>query len=193
MRVTAKDDPRSRSWARAMVERWRRIAWLLLFVADVGLLIWGVGAAVMPERLLGPGGAPILPAGYEGYSGASWHELTATSARTAGYITLLFRMYGMYIVAFGLLAAATAATAFRSGDRWAWWALLFGNTIAYVSAMTYDRIVGAIGPFEWSEYLGLAAIYASLAVTAPFAGGRRGARSQPASPAPTETGPGRLS
>ena len=42
-----------------------------------------------------------------------------------------------------------------------------GNTIAFVSAMTYDRIVGAIGPFEWSEYLGLAVIYASLAVTAP--------------------------
>jgi hypothetical protein len=80
-------------------------------------------------------------------------------------------MYGIYIVAFGLLAVAIAATAFRSGDRWAWWALLVGNTIAFVSAMTYDRIVGAIGPFEWSEYLGLAVIYGSLAVTAPFRAG----------------------
>jgi hypothetical protein len=118
----------------------------------------------------GPGGTPILPAGYQGYSGGSWHQLIATSPQTAGYITLVFRMYGIYIVAFGLLAIAIAATAFRRGDRWAWWALLAGNTVAFVSAMTYDRIVGAVGPFEWSEYLGLAVIYGSLAVTAPARG-----------------------
>jgi hypothetical protein len=32
----------------------------------------------------------------------------------------------------------------------------------------YDQVVGAVGPFELSEYLGLAAIYGSLAITAPF-------------------------
>jgi hypothetical protein len=87
------------------------------------------------------------------------------SPDAAGYVTLLFRMYGIYIVAFSVLAMAIAANAFRRGERWAWWALLVGNTIAFVSAMTYDRIVGAIGPFEWSEYLVLAAIYGSLAIT----------------------------
>src|SRR6516164_3461360 len=91
-------------------------------------------------------------------------------------------MYGIYIVAVGLLAVVIAATAFRRGDRWAWWALLVGNTIAFVSAMTYDRIVGAIGPFEWSEYLGLAVIYASLAVTAPVLTGARAARPGTGSP-----------
>jgi hypothetical protein len=65
-------------------------------------------------------------------------------------------------------------TAFRRGERWAWWALLVGNSIAFVSAMTYDRIVGAIGPFEWSEYLGLAVVCGSLAVTSPFLRVNRG-------------------
>jgi hypothetical protein len=157
-----------------IVQQWRRLAWIVLLVADAGLLAWGLGAAAIPEHLLGPGGAPILPAGYEGYSGGSWHELVAASPRTAGYITLVFRMYGIYIVAFGLLAVVIAVTAFRRGERSAWWALLVGNTVAFVSAMTYDRIVGAIGPFEWSEYLGLALIYASLAVTAPFGTAHRG-------------------
>jgi len=60
-------------------------------------------------------------------------------------------MYGIYIVAFGLLAVVIAATAFRRGDRWAWWALLVGNTIAFVSAMTYHSptplrsVSGAVG------------------------------------------------
>ena len=34
--------------------------------------------------------------------------------------------------------------------------------------MTYDWTVNAIGPFELSEYLGLAMICGALAVTAPF-------------------------
>lgn len=171
----------SRTWT-AIVRQWRRLAWVVLLVADAGLLAWGLGAAAIPEHLLGPGGAPILPAGYEGYTADSWHELVLTSPKTAGYITLVFRMYGIYIVAFALLAVATAATAFRRGDRWAWWTLLVGNTVAFVSAMTYDRIVGAIGPFEWSEYLGLALIYASLAVTAPILTRSRPVRSGTAPP-----------
>ena len=94
---------------------------------------------------------------------------------TAKYIGVLFRMYGVFNVAFGLMASAIAVTAFRRGDVWAWWALLVGNTIAFVSAMAYDRTVNAIGPFELSEYLGLALIYTALAVTAPFlAAGRPG-------------------
>src|SRR5438046_9257161 len=77
-------------------------------------------------------------------------------------------MHGVFNVAFGLMASAIAVTAFRRGDSWAWWALLVGHTITLVSAMTYDWTVNAIGPFELSEYLGLAMICGALAVTAPF-------------------------
>jgi hypothetical protein len=34
--------------------------------------------------------------------------------------------------------------------------------------MTYDMTVSAIGPFELTEYLGLALVWEALAVTAPF-------------------------
>ena len=146
----------------------RRIAWILILIVDVGYVAWGTMAAVMPDGLLGPGGKAILPAGYEGYSDASWSELLRTSPMTARYMVVLFRMYGIYNVVFGLMTSVIAVTAFRRGDRWAWWALLVGNTIALVSAMTYDRIVNAIGPFELTEYVGLAITYAALIVTAPF-------------------------
>jgi hypothetical protein len=145
-----------------------RFAWIALLVADAGLLAWGAMAALAPEYLLGPGSKPILAAGYEGFAGRSWQELVATSPAAAGFTGVLFRVYGAYVVAFGLLAIAVAATAFRRGDAWAWWALLVGNTIAFVSAMAYDWTVGAIGPFEMSEYVGLAVIWGALAVTAPF-------------------------
>jgi hypothetical protein len=146
----------------------RRFAWILILIVDVGYVAWGAMAAAMPDGLIGPGGKAILPAGYEGYSGGSWSELLRTSPMTANYMIVLYRMYGIYNVLFGLLGSAIAVTAFRRGDRWAWWALLVGNTIALGSAMTYDWIVNAIGPFELTEYLGLALIFGAAAVTAPF-------------------------
>jgi MFS family permease len=166
--IAHAEDRREPGITTRAIGRWRRVAWILILIADVGLLAWTAMAALLPERLLGPGSTPILPAGYEGFTGYSWQELVATTPKAADYATLLFRMYGMYGIALSVLAIAIGATAFRRGEAWAWWALLIGNTIAYVGAMTYDQVVRAVGPFELLEYVGLALIYGSLAVTAPF-------------------------
>jgi hypothetical protein len=148
--------------------RLRRVAWILVLVADAGFGAWGLMAAAWPDYLLGPRGLPILPAGYEGFSHGSWSELASAFPMAARYIEVLFRLYGVFCATFGLMASAIAITAFRRGDGWAWWTLLAGNTIAFISAMTYDWTVHAIGPFELTEYLGLATVYTALAVTAPF-------------------------
>jgi hypothetical protein len=162
---------------RKAVDRRRRVAWILILIADGGFLAWGAMAAAWPDLLTGPGGTPILTAGYESFSKLSWSELVRTSPMTAEYIVVLFRMYGVFNVVFALMAIAITVTAFRRGERWAWGALLVGNTIAFVSAMRYDWIVNAIGPFELTEYLGLALIYGALAVTAPFLAAGRLVRS----------------
>ena len=152
----------------------------------MGFVARGLMAAAWPDHLLGPHGAPILTAGYEGFTKASWSELVATSPMTAKYVAMLFRLYGVYCLVFGVMATAIAVTAFRRGDRWAWWTLLAGNTIALVSAMTYDWTVHAIGPFELTEYVGVLAVYSALAMTPPFRRlvivgdpGPRGATSRP--------------
>ncbi len=150
------------------LKTWRRFTWILILLADVGLLAWGAMAAIAPEHLLGPNSTPILKAGYEGFTGYTWSELASKSPNAVGFMTLVFRMYGIYGVAFSLIVIAVTVSAFRRGDRWAWWALLIGNSLAFISAMTYDQIVRAVGPFEVTEYLGLGAIYFALAVTAPF-------------------------
>lgn len=154
------------------MQRKRSYAWMLLLIVDVGLLAWGLMAAAWPDHLLGPAGKPILPAGYEGFTGNSWADLMTSSPKTAGYIEVLFRMYGVFNLIVGVMAVAIAATAFRRGDVWAWWTLLIANTIALGSAMAYDRIVNAIGPFELSEYIGLALVYIALAMTNPLRAGR---------------------
>ena len=151
-----------------MIAGLRRIAWILILIVEVGYIAWGAGAAAAPDHLLGPGGKAILPAGYEGYSGGAWSALVSSAPLSAGYMAVLYRMYGIYNVVFGLMTSAIVLTAFRRGERWAWWALLAGNTIALVSAITYDRTVHAIGPFELTEYVGLVMVWVALAATARF-------------------------
>ena len=145
-----------------------RVAVALVVIADAGLLAWGAIAALAPEHLIGPSGVPILTAGYEHFTGYSWSDLANTFPNARDYMTVLFRVYGAFNVAVGVLATAIACTAFRRGERWAWWTLLVGNVIAYGSAMSYDRLVNAIGPFEMMEYVGIAAVFAALAIKAPF-------------------------
>jgi hypothetical protein len=141
---------------------------MLIVLVDAGFVAWGAMAAALPDLLQGPGGTPILTAGYEGFTSGSWSELASSSPMTAEYTKVLFRMYGVFNMVFGVMAIAIAVNAFRRGERWAWWALLVGNSIALGSAMRYDWIVNAIGPFELLEYLGLVLIWGALAVTAPF-------------------------
>lgn len=152
----------------AVTTRCRNIASIAILVADAGFIAWGAMAALLPEFLPGPGGMPILTAGYQGFTGLSWSDLARQSPPTADYIVVLFRMYGVFNVVFGLMAVAVSVVPFRRGENWAWWTLLVGNTIAFASAMIYDRTVNAIGPFELAEYLGLAMTYGALTVTAPF-------------------------
>ncbi len=154
----------------------KRFPWIAIVVADAGFVAWGAMATLLPQYLPGPGGAPILPAGYEGFTHGSWSELVATAPATAEFLTVVFRLFGALCATFGILAVFIAATAFRRGERWAWWALLVGNTLGFGAPMTYDRLVHAIGPFEMSEYLGIALVYLALAITAPSLAARRAAR-----------------
>ena len=146
----------------------RKIAWILLLVVDAAYIAWGAAVAIAPDHVLGPGGKAILPAGFEGYTGGSWSDLVTTAPHSAAYMGVLFRLYGMYCVIFGFMGSSIVVTAFRRGERWAWWTLLVGNTVALVSAMTYDKLVNAIGPFELTEYLGLLLVWVAFAITAPF-------------------------
>jgi hypothetical protein len=143
----------------------RHIAWILILIVDAAYILWGGAVAIAPDHVLGPGGKAILPAGFEGYSGGSWSALADTAA---GYMAVLYRLYGVYCVLFGFMGSSIAATAFRRGERWAWWTLLVGNTVALIAAMTYDKLANAIGPFEVTEYLGLILVWAAFAITAPF-------------------------
>jgi len=160
---------RNESGTSTTASRRTVIALILILIVDVGYLAWGAMAALAPDHLLGPGSLPILAAEYKGFTGHSWSELASAAPMAPAFVTVIFRVYGAYNMVFALMASAIALTAFRRGDRWAWWTLLLGHTIALGSAMKFDWTMNAIGPFEITEYLGLAFIYTALAITASYA------------------------
>ena len=103
------------------MERLRRAAWLLILIADVGLLAWGAMAALAPEHLLGPGHAPILAAGYEGFTKWPWpvggvtevsaHALPGVrqaSAESTRALTLVLSSASAQRVARGVTSASTS-------------------------------------------------------------------------------------
>jgi hypothetical protein len=58
----------------------RHVAWVLIVLVDAGFVAWGAMAAAWPDLLAGPGGTPILTAGYEGFTKGSWSELVSDIA-----------------------------------------------------------------------------------------------------------------
>ena len=68
-----------------MRERRLRVAWVVILVADLGVLAYGLLAVFSPDQ---------LTAGYESATGRAWSELVASIPQTADFILLLFRLLG---------------------------------------------------------------------------------------------------
>lgn len=138
------------------LDRHHRAATVVVVVAGAGIVLYGVLALFDPS---------MLTAGFETFTGGSWPAFAATEGDAAEFILIEFRLLGGLNVNIGMLLVAIATTAFRRGDRWSWWVLLLGNTLAYGIPMVYDQVVGYIGVFEILEYVALAAVYVALAAT----------------------------
>jgi len=77
-------------------------------------------------------------------AGVSWNELRTTNPMMASYISFLFREWGVSLLGFSVFLLLASPTAYRRGDRWAWFAFwsvpgLLGFWLAL------DASVGASG------------------------------------------------
>lgn len=139
----------------AWISTLRHSAWILILVADAGMLLYGIMAVAAPAT---------LTAGYESYTTYSWTGLVASTPAFASYILLLYRLIGGLNVGLGIVLTAITLVPYRRGERWAWFTVLFGNAIGFGVPMVYDRATGAIGPFEVAEYIAVGGIVLALLV-----------------------------
>lgn len=102
----------------------QRYAWVLLVVAALPFLIFGVSALLFGLSLSDfPVGLPGGPDAVESLTGVSWDETLGSNPAALTLLRGVSRVAGMAFLAFAIFAIVTSSTAYRRGERWAWFTL----------------------------------------------------------------------
>ena len=118
---------------RITEKAYEKHAWILLFA--IGLLV-----LVSSFPLLF--GVDPDPARIEGIVGMTMSELRASNPEFLDLITFSVRTYGLVSLAWSFLIIAISVTAYRKGEKWAWYA--FWSLPAFYIAST--AILLSVGP-----------------------------------------------
>lgn len=119
-----------------------RSAWMFPLVAGILAILSGLYLVFYARP--GPGEL----AGFSSL-GTTWEQLMVTDPGLAGYLTQLFVFVGASFTVVGILLAAISATAFRQGERWAWYTL-WALPPLYVMVIVVDYM--SRFPHLWQFY-----------------------------------------
>ncbi len=96
-----------------------RHAWKVFLGLSIIITLFGLGDMLTGGSTFESGEGPTL----QGISGMTWAQLESASPNAATMIDYLVRAGGAHLFVLGLLSMVVAATAFRRGERWAWYAM----------------------------------------------------------------------
>jgi hypothetical protein len=83
--------------------------------------------------------------GYESYTGQSWSAFVSATPKTVDFLLLTAgTMFGMHLLVMGVLFVSVTVTGFRSGQRWAWYALLIASTVGWLSDAVAVYVMGVV-------------------------------------------------
>jgi hypothetical protein len=92
-----------------------RSAWIALIVVGVIFGLFGLSDVIL--------GMDADPAIAESITGVPWEDLQASDPQVANLIDMYVRSLGVGLLVVSILSLAITFTAFRRGERWAWYAL----------------------------------------------------------------------
>lgn len=96
-----------------------RHGWIVFLVLGLIITLFGLGDIVTGGATFEGGEAPTV----QGISGMTWQELNSASPNAASMIDYLVRAGGINLFLLGFMSTVVAATAFRRGERWSWFAM----------------------------------------------------------------------
>lgn len=96
-----------------------RHAWKVFLGLSIIIALFGLGDMLTGGATFESGEGPTL----QGISGKTWAGLQADSPNAAAMIDYLVRAGGAHLCILGLLSLVVSLTAFRRGERWAWYAM----------------------------------------------------------------------
>ena len=108
-----------------MSEKWYvKYAWLLLCLLGIAFALFAVNALLFGLSLSDiPVGIPGGPEATQSLAGTTWDELLTGSPGIVNIMRGISRVLGSGFLGFSLLVVLIAATSYRQGQRWAWFAL----------------------------------------------------------------------
>lgn len=110
---------------------YKRHAWILLFVVGLFSLIFGLWfmRGIEPD-----------PRYFKTVTGMTWDHFLAGDQGIVLYLTDSLRITGILLLGFGIYTMAISRTAFRKGERWAWyvaWYVPFN--LVWTTLLLYSR------------------------------------------------------
>ena len=118
---------------------YERYAWMLLFVEGIFGLVFALYFIFISRD--------PDPAVTMNKIGKTWDELIASDPRVADYLSYLLRFVGLSLVGISIFGMSVSATAYRRGEKWAWYALwYFPVFFAIITAINAILGGGTIWP-----------------------------------------------
>lgn len=128
-------------------ERRRGRAWLLLLAVGLIAIAVGVVYLLAPEPWL------LDRRANERLLGMSFEELMQQVPTLPAYLVVVYRFFGLYLLGVGLFISGIAFTAFRRGERWAWWWMLLGLGGLLLLQTYLIAVHIPVSPFLWLDVL----------------------------------------
>ena len=113
-----------------------KVSWIILLVPHAAIVINGLIWALVPNVYLSSWFKPFM--------GQSWADFVSTNAQLASFIYLQSRYFGIVAIVIGFVAVTITLTAYRRGEKWAWYLALAGNAVGFGGSIVITNIVGDI-------------------------------------------------
>jgi hypothetical protein len=117
-----------------------RFFFLVYVAADLGLVLYGVLALMMPGILL----EPFLLHVY---------QFPGDAPRATAYLEALFRLLGFFNLIPGMIGLLLLRRMRISWETWILRSVIVSTTLAYLGPIVFDNSVGSIGFFEIVEHI----------------------------------------
>ena len=134
-----------------------KISWKIMMIPNIAVLFFGLIWVVAPDISVGQD--------LQSFMGQPWTDFVASNAKLGSFISLLGRVLGMQMISIGILTIAITLTAYRRGEKWAWWVFLAGNTLGWGSGLALEGTTGVM-PIVAVQAIILLVAYVGLAIAA---------------------------
>lgn len=111
-------------------------SWGTLAVIGSLAVIMGVSFVVLRPIIV------LLPEDQR-FTGLTPDQLKAINAQLFVWIGFVFRSWGAFAIGLGILITAIAMTAYRQGERWAWWALAVAGLTTFGIFLSVNLMLGS--------------------------------------------------